>query len=114
MAHVTVLLGGSLRALHPEARTGEIEIVLDDPVQLDEFLALAEIPEDQAAILMLNHRRALLDTVIQPGDRLAVFPPSLAFNLYVASGFAHGGTREKGPAGAVPGRVSDDDTNPGE
>jgi len=114
MAHVTVLLGGSLRALHPEARDGEMKIAVDGPLRIDEFLERTNIPADQARMLMLNHRRASLDTVVRPGDRLAVFPPSLAFNMYVALSFAHGGKRKEGPADSSQGVVTDDDPNSGQ
>ena len=114
MAHVTVLLGGSLRQLHPEARNGEIEVSIDGPLTIGEFLERTHVPTDQARMLMLNHRRAGLDTVVRPGDRLAVFPPSLAFNMYVALSFAHGGNRGKGRASSSSGVVGDADPNPGE
>jgi hypothetical protein len=114
MAHVTLLLGGSLRQLHPEARNGEIEVPIDDPLTITEFLERTNVPTDQARMLMLNHKRADLDAVVRPGDRLAVFPPSLAFNMYVALSFAHGGNGGKGRASSSSEVVGDADPNPGE
>lgn len=114
MAHVTVLLGGSLRQLHPEARDGEIEVPIDGPLTITEFLERTNVPTDQARMLMLNHRRADLDTVVRPGDRLAVFPPSLAFNMYVALSFAHGGKKNENPKAPSSKVVTDADPNPGE
>ena len=100
MSYVTVLLGGSLRALHPEARDGEFEVAVDGPLRIEEFLERTNVPTDQARMLMLNHRKADLDTEVQPGDRLAVFPPSLAFNMYVALELAHSGQTEEDIAAA--------------
>jgi molybdopterin converting factor small subunit len=114
MAHVTVLLGGSLRQLHPEARNGEIEVPVDGPLTIGEFLGRTNVPTDQARMLMLNHRRADLDTVVRPGDRLAVFPPSLAFNMYVALSFAHGKKGAERRASSSSEVVRDADPNPGE
>jgi hypothetical protein len=114
MAHVTLLLGGSLRQLHPEARNGEIEVPIDDPLTITEFLERTNVPTDQARMLMLNHKRADLDAVVRPGDRLAVFSPSLAFNMYVALSFAHGGNGGKGRASSSSEVVGDADPNPGE
>lgn len=93
MSHVNVLLGGSLRQLHPEARDGWIEIAIDGPLTIEDFLERTNVAADQARMLMLNHRKADLDTVVEPGDRLAVFPPALAFNMYVALSFARDGKK---------------------
>jgi len=100
MPLVNVLLGGSLRQLHPEARDGWIEVSIDGPLRIEDFLGRTNVPTDQARMLMLNHRKADLDTLVQPGDRLAVFPPALAFNMYVAMSFTHGGKKEEEPNAA--------------
>ena len=91
---VTILLGASLRRLHPESRTGEIQVEVSAPLSVTELLGLANIPTDRARVLLLNHKKAYLDSVVRPGDRLAVFPPELAFNMYVALELAHGGVLE--------------------
>jgi molybdopterin converting factor small subunit len=112
MSHVTVLLGGSLRALHPEARDGVIAVATEGPIRIEEFLQRTNVPTDQARMLMLNHSRADLDTVVRPGDRLAVFPPALAFNMYVALSFAHGGKKGEIRTSSSSGVESDADPDP--
>ena len=102
-----------MRALHPEAREGWIDVAIDDPLRIEDFLGRTNVPTDQARMLMLNHRRADLDTVVQPGDRLAVFPPALAFNMYVALSFAHKKSGQDG-ANPLPEAVTNGDQNPGE
>jgi molybdopterin converting factor small subunit len=93
-ATVRVLLGGDLRH-HPGARGGELDAALETPVAARVLLARLGIAPERARILLLNHRGAGLDTVVRPGDRLAVFPPDLAFNLFVALELAHGGNGER-------------------
>lgn len=100
MSQVTLLLGASLRRLHPESLNGEIQVEVDGPLSVKELLGLAGIAPEKARILLLNHKKAFLDTVVRPGDRLAVFPPELAFNMYVALELAHSGQTEEDIAAA--------------
>jgi hypothetical protein len=89
LSQVTLLLGASLRRLFPESRGGEVSIGVDGPLAVRELLEVVGIQPTQARILLLNHKKAYLDSVVHPGDRLAVFPPELAFNMYVALELAH-------------------------
>jgi hypothetical protein len=90
---VRLLLGGSLRH-HPGAQCGELDVELAAPVTVREFLALVGVAVEQARIVFVNHKKAFLNTRVNPGDRVAVFPPELAFNLYVALEMAHHGELE--------------------
>jgi sulfur carrier protein ThiS len=94
MAYVTLFVGASLRKLHPELETGETRIEIRHAMTVAELLAEAGVPVERARVLLLNHRKAFLDSLVRPGDRLAVFPPELAFNMYVALELAHAGRRE--------------------
>ncbi|HEY6007107.1 MAG TPA: hypothetical protein VIU40_02215 [Geobacteraceae bacterium] len=98
-ATVRVLLGGDLRH-HPGACAGEIAATLETPVAARVLLDRLGIAPERARILLLNHRRAGLDSVVHPGDRLAVFPPGLAFNLFVALELAHGERSGKDSGGS--------------
>lgn len=40
-----------------------------------DIVKLLEIPEKEAAILFVNSRHARLDTILEEGDALAIFPP---------------------------------------
>ena len=100
MAEVTLFLGASLRKLRPEYASGETTVELGDAVTVADFLAKAEIPVERARVLLLNHKKAYLDSPVQAGDRLAVFPPELAFNMYVALELAHSGESDRAEPGA--------------
>ena len=91
MPEVTLFLGASLRKLRPEYASGEATVELGDAQTVADLLAKALIPVEQARVLLLNHKKAFLDAPVQAGDRLAVFPPELAFNMYVALELAHSG-----------------------
>jgi molybdopterin converting factor small subunit len=93
-ATVRVLLGGDLRR-HPDARAGELTVTLEEPVAARALVARLGIAPERARILLLNHCKAGLDTIVRPGDRLAIFPPDLAFNLFVALELAHGKDRDR-------------------
>ena len=109
-----MLLGASLRHLYPEARGGEIKIDIDGPLRVTELLARVNIPPEKARILLLNHSKAFLDTIVKPGDRLAVFPPELAFNLYVALELAHSGQTEEDIAASTAQTAEDGDPDSGQ
>jgi hypothetical protein len=42
---------------------------------------------DRIKMIMVNGRGGTLETPIQEGDRVALFPPELAFNTFVSLGF---------------------------
>lgn len=95
MSDVTILLGGPLRHLHPDCRHGELQLPLEAPLRVAELLERIGVPAARARVLLLNHRKAYLDSLVRAGDRLAVFPPELAFNMYVALELAHDGRSEE-------------------
>jgi len=53
-------------------------------------------------MIMVNGRGATLDTAVSEGDRVALFPPELAFNTFVSLGFRKESVekREKGKQSA--------------
>jgi molybdopterin converting factor small subunit len=83
---ITVLLGGNLRK---EAGEGyqEFELDLNSGSQVEALLALLSLPCDRVKMIMVNGRGATLYTPIGEGDRVALFPPELAFNTFVSLGF---------------------------
>ncbi len=71
---VTLCRFGSLRDGSADPTGSVVRIALSGPAALREILRLAGIPLEQVQLVMLNHRSVPGDTVVHPGDRLAVFP----------------------------------------
>ena len=51
---------------------------LQKPTPLQEFLNRLQIPPDQVQLVMVNHKAVSSTHVIQPGDRVALFPREYA------------------------------------
>jgi molybdopterin converting factor small subunit len=83
---VTVLLGGPLRNEAGEKRQ-QFEVELRPGSQVEDLLPRLDLPQDRIKIIMVNGRGATLYTEINEGDRVALFPPELAFNTFVSLGF---------------------------
>ena len=83
---ITVLLGGHLRK---EAGEGsqEFELELTSGSQVEDLLPRLGLPQERVKMIMVNGRGATLYTEISEGDRVALFPPELAFNTFVSLGF---------------------------
>lgn len=88
MAEITVRLFASLRKHAPEdfdRGTGTRDIQEGSPIA--DVIDALEIPADRVKMIMKNGRAAVREDAISPGDRIALFPPEVAFNLYVAMNF---------------------------
>jgi molybdopterin converting factor small subunit len=83
---ITVLLGGSLRHEGGGGKQ-EFEIVLPLASRVEDLLTRLGLPLDRIKMIMVNGRGGTLETPIQEGDRVALFPPELAFNTFVSLGF---------------------------
>ncbi|MCG6919370.1 MAG: MoaD/ThiS family protein [Deltaproteobacteria bacterium] len=83
---ITVLLGGDLRK---EARKEcqEFELELSSGSKVQDLLPRLGLSSERVKMIMVNGRGATLDTPIGEGDRVALFPPELAFNTFVSLGF---------------------------
>jgi molybdopterin converting factor small subunit len=84
MLTVTVKLGGSLRYRAADPREGVETLVLSEGARIADVLSLMGIAPGEVRIILHNARSAWIDAPLHDGDRLALFPPELAFNLYVA------------------------------
>jgi molybdopterin converting factor small subunit len=51
---------------------------LDEPISLGELIHRLHIQPDQVQLAMVNHRAVSPDHVIQPGDRVSLFPREYA------------------------------------
>jgi molybdopterin converting factor small subunit len=88
MAPITVRLFASLRKYAPEAfdrGAGTMDITEGAPI--GDIIAALDIPPDRVKMIMKNGIVASRKDPIAPGDRVALFPPELAFNLYVAMNY---------------------------
>ncbi len=71
---IDVHLFGSLQSRLEEPYDSPIQSTLKKPTPLPEVLEDIRIPSDLVQLVMVNHRAVLNNTVIHPGDRLALFP----------------------------------------
>jgi molybdopterin converting factor small subunit len=92
---VTVLLGGPLRNEAGEKRQ-QFEVELRPGSQVEDLLPRLGLPQDRIKMIMVNGRGATMDTEISEGDRVALFPPELAFNTFVSLGFRKESVEKRG------------------
>lgn len=83
---ITVLLGGSLRNEGGKGRQ-EFEVELPLRSRVEDLLHRLDLPLDRVKMIMVNGRGATLETPIREADRVALFPPELAFNTFVSLSF---------------------------
>ncbi len=73
-----VYLYGSLRRGPGESIASPVLDNLDEPISLGELIHRLHIQPDQVQLAMVNHRAVSPDHVIQPGDRVSLFPREYA------------------------------------
>ncbi len=73
-AHTELVLFGSLKKETVDVIGDSIRFDLEDPVPLLEVLQTFEIPEKRVQLAMVNHSAVPKNSIIHPGDRLALFP----------------------------------------
>ena len=69
-----IYLFGSLRKKMEDTVDLPIRFDLSGPTPLLDVLNRFNIPPDRVQLTMVNHKAVGKGTVIQPGDRVAVFP----------------------------------------
>ena len=84
---VSVKLGGPLRKRIPGHDRGEMSVDLEARGKVSDVLTGLDLGGDAVRVLMLNGRPIAKDCELKEGDRLALFPRELAFNMYVATNF---------------------------
>lgn len=72
-ASVRILLYGSL-ASKAGSRQGQTLLELEKAIPLRQALRAGDVPPGQVQLVMINHKPVSLDTLVQPGDRVSVFP----------------------------------------
>ena len=76
---VQVHLFGSLRKELRNHSSHPIELDLTSPTPLGDVLANLKIPVDLVQLAMVNYKAVPKDTLIQPSDRLSLFPHEYPF-----------------------------------
>ncbi len=87
MEEITVKLFASLRRYAEEGSLGLIEMNVDEGSDIKGIVSALGIPKARVKMIMVNGRVATFVDVVNKGDRIALFPPEVAFNLYVALNF---------------------------
>ena len=87
MAAITVRLFASLRKYGPGDTPGVIEMSVEENLMIEEIVSRLDIPKDRVKMIMRNGRVAVFEDKVNEGDRIALFPPEVAFNLYMALNF---------------------------
>jgi len=71
-AQTKVVLYGSLRP--DRAREEEIDFIQEKSLRVEDLLAQMRVPAEGVQLMMVNHRAVAPDYVVNPGDRVALFP----------------------------------------
>lgn len=87
MSAITVRLFASLRKYGPGDTPGVIEMSVEDGLMIEEIVSKLGIPKERVKMIMKNGRAAVFGDRVDEGDRIALFPPEVAFNLYMALNF---------------------------
>ncbi|MGQ9824310.1 MAG: MoaD/ThiS family protein [Desulfotomaculales bacterium] len=73
---VEVRVFSGLEKFVPEAGLGKVLVVnLPEGATVRDLVRRLNIPADQVFTAFVNGRHAVLDRVLAPGDRVALFPP---------------------------------------
>ena len=85
---VTVKLHASLRPYgRGDSKDGLFPLETVEKATVREVIRELGIPPEKVKMILLNGRGANVDRVLNDGDRVALFPPEMAFNMYVAISF---------------------------
>jgi hypothetical protein len=76
---VQVHLFGSLKKKFKNLDPHPIELDLNNPTSLTQVLEYLKIPNDMVQVAMVNYKAVPKGTVIQPSDRLSLFPKEYPF-----------------------------------
>ena len=87
MEEITVKLFASLRKYAEKESLGLIEMNVDEGSDIEAIVSALGIPKARVKMIMKNGSVAAFKDVVKKGDRIALFPPEVAFNLYVALNF---------------------------
>ena len=84
---ITVKVGGSLRKKVAGLKDGEIVLDLEPGSRISGAIQALGLKPSDVKLVIHNHRASPHDSMLADGDRLGLFPPELAYNMYVALSF---------------------------
>ena len=85
---VTVKLHASLRPYgRSDSNDGLFPLETTEKATVREVIRELGIPPEKVKMILLNGRGGDFDSILFNGDRIALFPPEMAFNMYVAISF---------------------------
>jgi molybdopterin converting factor small subunit len=88
MMRVTVKLNASLREYGKFfSKDGTFLLEMEENSTAREIVQKLAIPLEKAKMILVNGKGVGFDSVLNDGDRIALFPPEMAFNMYVALSF---------------------------
>jgi molybdopterin converting factor small subunit len=85
--HITVKLGGALREKVSNLVDGETIVDVEPGTLISGVIEKLGLKPEDVKLVMHNHRASPYDEEVKDGDRLGLFPPQLAYNMYVALSF---------------------------
>ena len=91
---ISIKLGGPLRKRISGHDRGELSLELEQDSKVSDALIKLGLDGDVVRVLMLNGRPIAEDKALKTGDRLALFPRELAFNVCTAISFFNPLVRE--------------------
>jgi molybdopterin converting factor small subunit len=88
LMQITVKLNASLRQyVKLVSSDGTLLLEMEENATAREIVQKLTIPLEKVKMILLNGKGVGLDSILNDGDRIALFPPEMAFNMYVALSF---------------------------
>jgi molybdopterin converting factor small subunit len=88
LMQITVKLNASLRQyVKLVSNDGTLLLEMEENATAREIVQKLAIPLEKVKMILLNGKGVGLDSILNDGDRIALFPPEMAFNMYVALSF---------------------------
>lgn len=80
------MVGGHLRE-EIGVPQGELMLEVMGPISVTGLLERLGLGQHRAKLILVNGKGSTPETVLEPGDRVAIFPPELSFNTFVSLSF---------------------------
>lgn len=88
LMQITVKLNASLRQYgRGVSSNGTLLLDIEENATAREVVQKLWIPLEKVKMILLNGKGVGFDSILNDGDRIALFPPEMAFNMYVALSF---------------------------
>jgi molybdopterin converting factor small subunit len=85
---ITVKLHASLRPYgKSDSKDGLFSLETSEKATVREVIRELGMPPEKVRMILLNGRGVDSESILSNGDRIALFPPEMAFNMYVAISF---------------------------